>query len=488
MRPHGASLTGVLLAALIPAVALADPPPADAPQPSAPSTAAGPKGGPGKAKAPEPDAPPAAEVRLWVVAPTPSGPWAFRIDNEGPRPIRIPADVRLLRFELDNGDGFVIDTDPASDPKRPKKPKKPQKPKKPTICKLPGPLRPDSFPDKRALLLAPGEAYIESFDPRLFCFGKDASAALTGGAVVRASFGWPMPKNAGKKPPRGPFAVESTDFPATVTPLRELSAPTMVLSYDKQKPADTPKIPGMALVAVDPNTPEVAPTFAAPKAAGKAAKPADLSAAGGASKPADPKASPAASAPPATDDQGDKRDPEDKDIAPLTRSPIVDENAPRLEVTSAPFLEASAPGRVTITVKATNAGHRPMLAAIRPHMLTFRIDGPGGVARCNAVPPTHGVPRDLFSTIKPGGSVSMAVLLAESCPRDALNRPGLYRITATLQASESGDKLGLSAYTGVVTAKTPTSLRLLSGPEPFSVTKPRAVPIPKPPPSPEGSS
>jgi hypothetical protein len=501
MRLHGASLTGVLLASLLTPSALAEPPPPaaePAPPPAKPTTpkdatpkAAAPakpvpKFGPAKAKASAPEPLPAPEVRLWVVAPSPTGPWAFRIDNEGSRPVRVPADVRLLRFEIDAGPGFVIDT---KEPGKPGKTDRDTRPKKPITCSLPAPLRPDGFPDRSALILAPGEAYIESFDPLLFCFGKDASAALSGGAVVHARFGWDAPKGATKKPPEPPFAVEGTAFPAAVAPQRELSAPTMVLSFAKPKAERGPKPAGPAMVAGDPpsvdaskpaGAPSAPPAPADPKAPkarteGDASKPAGAPSAPPA--PADPKA-PKARTEGVTDDK-------DEALEVLTRPPIVDENAPRLELTATPFVDVATPGQATITVKATNVGHRPMLAAIRPRMLAFRIEGPGGVTRCEAAAPTHAIPRDLFSSIKPSGSVSMSVLLSEVCPRNALARPGLYRIKSTLHAGEASATPGIDAYADVVTVEKPTYLRVLRGSEPFYTTAPRAAPIPRPQPRPD---
>jgi hypothetical protein len=143
-------------------------------------------------------------------------------------------------------------------------------------------------------------------------------------------------------------------------------------------------------------------------------------------------------------------------------------------------LDIAAPRRTAITVTATNAGHRPMLVALRPRMLAFQIEGPGGSSRCEPAAGSQSIPRDLFTSIKPSGSVSMTVILAEACPRGVFDRPGLYRLTPTLHATASGAELGLNAYTAVVTAKKPTYVRLLSGPEPFYTTPPRAVPIPKP--------
>ena len=64
---------------------------------SSPGKATGSK--PGKAKEPEPLPP--AEARVWVIAPSLGAPWTLRIDNTGAKPVRIPADVRLLQMEVD---------------------------------------------------------------------------------------------------------------------------------------------------------------------------------------------------------------------------------------------------------------------------------------------------------------------------------------------------------------------------------------------------
>jgi hypothetical protein len=103
------------------------------------------------------------------------------------------------------------------------------------------------------------------------------------------------------------------------------------------------------------------------------------------------------------------------------------------------------------------------------------------------MPATHGIPRERFRTLAPGASSSMTLLLAEGCTGDAMRRPGLYRIQATLDAGESGAELGLAAYTGKVHMREPSLLRVLDGPDPFYAETPRAVPTPKPPAPPEGN-
>jgi hypothetical protein len=471
MRTRGYSLIGALVATLLPASAFAvdppkpPPPAADAPvvAPKPAPVAAPVKVAPGKVAAPKPpESPPLPDpaVRVWMVATAPQGPWTFRVDNEGDKPLRVPGDVRLLRFEIDP-EPYVAPAEPADS--KPKKWVKPKAPAKAYVCKIPSPLRPDTFPESSALLLRPGESYIESFDPRLFCFGKEASARLAGGAVVHARFGWEAAKqpawSAKKKPDTGPFVVESTIFPPDTMPLRELTAPTMVLHYERlAKPpmaAPSPVEPAPAIEAAKPDT-----------------KSTDTKSTD--TKSTDPKATP-----PKPADAGEP----DPDAAPLP--PVVDENAPRLELTTTPFVDASSTTRATVTFTATNVGRRPMLVAIHQRMLGIRIDGPDGVLRCSSMPATHGIPRELYRTLKPGASTSMTLLLNEGCTRDAMRRPGLYRVQATLNANESGSELGLTAYTGKARTKEPALVRVLSGPDPFYAVPPRAVLTPKPLPRPD---
>lgn len=397
--------------------------PGPSPAPAAPATPAWKAPSSRLPKLPPPPPPPDTPARLWIIAPGPREPWTLRIDNEGDKAIRIPADVRLLAFEIDV---------PSSDPKNPRK--------KPTTykCSAPDGMRPSGFPERRALLLAPGQSYIETFDPHLFCFGKNA-AALVGTAIVRARFGWEPPPKwslAAKKAPTGPFAAEGTDNPATTTPLRQLRAPTLVLSFG------APPAP--------PATPAIQP--AAP-----AAQPASST-----DQPATPAAQPVAPATPAG--------------PPVT--PPVDANAPRLGVEVPVFVDASAPRSASITVTIKNTGGRPMLASLRPRMLSFEVIGPDRTATCPAGPPTHAIPREGYREYKPGSSTSFTVLLEEACGSALFSRPGLYRVNAGIEAKESGAELDLDAFTGKALTREPALLRLQTARDPFYHDPPKAVPTP----------
>ena len=194
------------------------------------------------ARAPK-EALPAPEIRLRIIAPSPTGPWTLRIENEELRTLRIAADIRLLRFEIDPG----------------------EKSSKPVRCELPRPLRPDRFPEDRALYLAPGRAYVESFDPRLFCFGKKEAGALRGGAVVRTHYGWGSdPANMGRGSAFAvPSVVEGLSHPPEVEPLRELKAPTLVLSHAEPEAVAEPsptRPPPEEPAEFDENAPRLALT------------------------------------------------------------------------------------------------------------------------------------------------------------------------------------------------------------------------------------
>jgi len=353
----------------------------------------------GKEKAPEPPPLPPAEARLRVIVPQTSGAWIMRIDNEGNVPLRIPADVRLLKLEIEPEEGSK---------------------EKPTTCELPKALRPTGFPEARALLLGPGQSYLEPFDPTLFCFGK-AAAKLKGNALIHARFGWDPPKKPSKKGPQPPFAVETTEREPTISPLVDIKAPSIVLGPDQKEIV-------AAMVAAVITNPEVKP-----------------------------------------EDKGEAKAPK----------PIVDERAGKLEITATNWIESSEARGMTLTVTAKNTGLRPLIVALRPWMLSFHIEGPYGISRdCDGSSARGSLPRDAFQTMKPGASTSFSVLLAEVCPRESFPRPGLYRVTTTLSANETTS--GVDAYTADIGTNEPSFLRLVNAEGGFYLDPPKALPAPPP--------
>ena len=404
MSPLRSPALAAVGATLLVAVAA---PAGDPPAPAPPAPAAAPPAAPVRAvhagaRAPK-DPLPEPQLRVWVVAPSAKGLWTLHLENEGPLGLRVPADIRLLRFTIESGDTMS------------------KRQPKPIHCGLPASMRPDVVADRNALLLGPGDSYVESFDPRLFCFGSAAGAALQGGALVRVRYGWEPPARGVKKM-GPPFVVEGTAFPAVVEPQKQVVGPSMVLSW------------------LAPEEP-------------------------------DEEAAPAEDEPPAPE-------------AGHEPEPIVDENAPRFELHAPSHVDAVTAFRVSLAITVTNAGHRPGVAAIRPRMLGFRVEGPDGLAHCPAAPPTRGLPREAFQTLKPGGSVAFTILVEEACGRDVFRRPGLYRLQPVLHLDERGDEHGLSAITGILHTAEPTLVRISEGPEPFYKSPPAAVRAPPPEPAP----
>jgi hypothetical protein len=421
-----------------------DGPASSAPAPASASAvaAAPPPAAPTKDGKPGPLAPP--NVRMWLAAPTLNGLWTVRIDNDEPHAVRIPADVRLVHLEIDEPDG----------------------PRKKTYkCELSAGLKLAAFPDRRSLLLAPGESYAESFDPHLFCFGKNGEA-LKGGNVVHATFGW-----HGKGGKLGPYAVESTEDPPSFLAVRELEAPTGILSVDGEPGAMWTQTAWVAPNAPPPPHAPPLPTTTPPiehnvdhYTAGREAR---IAAAAKNRRRWDQPINVIYHTDPPKPKQTLTPD-------EPRRAPIVDENAPRLELTIDKFVDATAPDHVTLNVKATNVGKRPMMVVLRPRMLGLDIEGPDGDRHCEEQSSTGAVARDAFHTMRPGDSASFRFLVGEICSLDVFSRPGLYKIIAHLDANESGSEIGLTAYTGYATSEL-GFIRLSGGTDPFYATLPRPI-------------
>src|SRR5262249_43733192 len=284
--------------------------------------------------------------------------------------------------------------------------------------------------------------------------------ALKGGAVVHARYGWDAPKWT-RGTPKPPYVAQSLDDPPSFAPLREIVAPTVVLSYEQPQPSPSA-----------PRADSGAASAPAPKPAAPAASPA--SGPGGAAKPTAPSSS-AAGKGTGKEQAAKPPPPPPTEQGALAMS---DANAPRLEVTQPAYLEVADPNAATLTVTATNVGHRSMMVAVRPRMVSFLVDGPRKATECVAAPPTHAIPRDNYRSLGPKEKITMPIILHEICPPEAFDRPGLYRVLVTLDAGESGEEAKVHAYTAYVPARAPTLIRLHDAPEAFYPASPKPVPTP----------
>lgn len=212
------------LAVLTANTAFAQDPPA-AEQPAAPAKVDAPKVDAATPKPPTKWAPkpkkPKLPVTITVTATSPDPPWLVRIENTSDVAVRIPADMRLLSFDLKS---TMYDGKTANPLKK---------------CVLPRAMAPKSFPATRELYLDPGEIYEEQIDPRLYCFG-DSIDLLRPGSIVKPHFGFGTESFGAKEP----FAAQGTDRPEAYQALKEIVGAEVVLPPLPKAPppsADAPK-------------------------------------------------------------------------------------------------------------------------------------------------------------------------------------------------------------------------------------------------------
>ncbi len=341
---------------------------------------------------------PPLPVKLTVTAPTHDPPWRVRIENTGEARIRIPADIRLLSLEL-TGKGA----------------KKAYKKK----CVAPGTMRPTKFPKARELYLEPGDAWEETFDPRLLCFG-DATDALREGVTVTPRFGF-----GASNGDAGALAAQGTDRPASYASLGELVA-------DALQPASP--------------TPPAGPANASPSA----------------ETSAQPKPTPAAPAARPGD----------------ATSPTTDRNGAELDIYVSRFAEATNPRDLVVTIRATNEGGRALATVIRSRMLAFRVEelAPDNTARvtteCRGQDHPHAIPIEAVSNVRPGREVSVPILLAEVCPRATFARPGLYRVLPELDTTVVGEITKVDPHVAQALAKQSSLVRIATSQQPFYTDPP----------------
>jgi hypothetical protein len=125
--------------------------------------------------------------------------------------------------------------------------------------------------------------------------------------------------------------------------------------------------------------------------------------------------------------------------------------------------DAKTEHNATVQVTLHNRSRKKVLVYFRREFITYEIVGPMGALGCEPAPDARSPDREAFVTLAPGASRSYTVRLAEMCPRDTFDMPGLYLVNATYTANESGTQWNLSAFTGTVSSTKPVNVRIRVG-------------------------
>ncbi len=378
------------------------------------------------AKAHETPLPP-AQARVWVIAPSAKGQWYLRIDNDGDAPVLVIADVRLLSFEVRGWND-----------------KRGEHEKKGEVCDGPAAFGlEETTPFGRELVLDKGESYVEAFDPRLICFGKQQKL-LAPNVRVEPRYGF-VPHATGHRgateKERGPWVADAAAAPRAFAPVKRMNGPPFVLGGNDQGDAKSDK---------------------------------------------DKESKPEASSAPAKDHDPD-RHPHGRKRKRYRAAK--DALGAAMSLTTDRWAEAAYGRDISFEVQAHNVGERPLWVVLRARQLSFRIYGGDGQAYCARPSSDHYVPRDMFELLQPGKHIHIPVVIQEQCPDLDLERPGLYAVVPTLHADNNGGEYGIVALTGKVTTRDPgkvggthevdddaTLLRVTSGERPFYLDPPRATP------------
>jgi hypothetical protein len=117
----------------------------------------------------------------------------------------------------------------------------------------------------------------------------------------------------------------------------------------------------------------------------------------------------------------------------------------------------------TITITLRNRSRRRLILYFRREFVTYQIVGPAGVQTCDPAPDLRAPDREAFVTLGPGATRSYSSRLAEMCPRDTFDMPGLYLVNGAYDATESGAAWNLAAFTGSVASSRPANVRIRTG-------------------------
>jgi hypothetical protein len=99
----------------------------------------------------------------------------------------------------------------------------------------------------------------------------------------------------------------------------------------------------------------------------------------------------------------------------------------------------------------------------RRELVSFVVHAPDGIRECDPQPDNRAPDRQAYLSLRPGQTVSATCLLAELCPKYTFGRPGLYLVSARMDADRDGSEFGLSAFTGRLESRREALVRIRAG-------------------------
>jgi len=112
----------------------------------------------------------------------------------------------------------------------------------------------------------------------------------------------------------------------------------------------------------------------------------------------------------------------------------------------------------------------------RRELVSFIVHGPDGIRGCDPQPDERAPDRQAYVTLGAGQSIAATSMLAELCPKFTFGRPGLYVVSARLDATRDGAEFGLAAFKGRLESRKQALIRIKKGelkalppPEPLRV-------------------
>ncbi len=346
-------------------------------------------------------------LMLHVAERGPDKPWIIAVSNEGPTPAVLVADTRLLWLEVQV---------PGS--------------KKISNCRLPVDLLPKDAEPRLNIRLVPGESVAQLIDPRLYCFASGEQKTLVPGARVVPHLGWPeLPNKA---------------------------------NWEKGKKvtAPVPQPPPFVAHHADVDIESAVQARAAAIKVTKAVRPGK-----GIVKPSD--AALGVPLPVGVDKQllGPEltlRDTYSQWASAKRKAAGNPEESP-LDLQLVQGSDARTEHNATVELTLRNRSKRRVIVYFRREFVTYEVVGPAGVVTCDPAPDTRAPEREAFVTLAPGASRSFSSRLAEMCPRDTFDMPGLYIVNAKYDATEPGTQWNLAAFTGSVASDRPANVRIRIG-------------------------